>query len=69
MKLSKNNPYIRVQLRLKKKNAHSTEGVTLYTDQPRWFISFTQLSGIMSWTFELHKLYDWYPGQKYPKTD
>ena len=28
-----------------------------------------QLSGIMSWTFELYKLYDWYPGQKYLKTD
>ena len=28
-----------------------------------------QLSGIMSWTFELQKLYDWYPGQKYLKTN
>ena len=28
-----------------------------------------QLSGTMSWTSELFKLYGWYPGQKYLKTD
>ena len=25
-----------------------------------------QLSGFMNWTFELHKVCDWVPGQKHP---
>ena len=29
----------------------------------------SQLAEIMGWTFELFKLHDWYPGQKYLKTD
>ena len=31
------------------------------------FVNGPQLSGIMSWTFESFKPYDWYPGQKYLK--
>ena len=28
-----------------------------------------QLSGTISWIFELFKIHGWYPGQKYLKTD
>ena len=31
--------------------------------------SSSQLSGRIGWTYELFKIYGWYPGQKYLKTD